>query len=291
MNTAEYNTMNGKTVLITGASRGIGLETAKGLAQTGAKITIVSHNEDRAKQAVEKINQASGKESAKYYLANLASQSEIHLLSQKIHQDFDHLDVLINNVGSWFSEYKKSPDGIEMTFALNHLSYFLLTGLLLDLLHKKMHARIINVSSTAHKFVDDIPVEKIKNNGDFGIFKNYGLSKLANLLFTYELSERLANDGVTVNAMHPGFVNSELYRDFGILTPVIKLSARLFGKSSEEGAQTIIYLASSPEVADISGEYFVDMKVEESSPASHDKNLALRLWAFSETLTGFNFPA
>lgn len=177
-----------------------------------------------------------------------------------------------------------------MTFALNHLSYFLLTGLLLDLLQKTTHARIINISSAAHKFVDDIPVEKIMNNGDFGLFKNYGLSKLANLLFTYELSDRLADDGITVNAMHPGFVNSELYRDFWILTPVIKFSARLFGKSPQEGAQTILYLASSPKLAEISGEYFVDMKIEESSPTSHDKNLAQHLWTFSESLTGLNYP-
>jgi NAD(P)-dependent dehydrogenase (short-subunit alcohol dehydrogenase family) len=228
--------------------------------------------------------------SVKYYVANLASQEEVRDLSRRLHDDLDHLDVLINNVGSWFTEYKQSPDGIEMTFALNHLSYFLLTGLLLDLLDASSAARIINVSSIAHKSVKEINFENINFKGKFGAIPVYSHSKLANILFTYELADRVADKDITVNTLHPGFVDSELYRDYGFLTPIITFFARIFGKSSREGAQTSIYLASSPGVKGVSGTYFVNEQPQDSSTVSHDKEMAKRLWQRSEEMTGFTYP-
>lgn len=264
------DTMNGKNVLVTGSSRGIGFETALGLAKMGAHVIVVSHNEDHTLEAVARIKDAAGEDSVRYYLADLASQESIRMLAEEIKAGYDRLDVLVNNVGGMFRKYEESPDGIEMTFALNHLSYFLLTGLLLDLLKKSTPARIVNVSSEAHRQAKGINFDNIGFKDDYSLMKAYSQSKLANILFTHELASRLEGSGVTVNALHPGFVNSHLYRDYGLMTPLVKLFASISGKNTVQGAQTSIYLASSPEVEMVSGKYFVDEKVERSSEASYD---------------------
>jgi NAD(P)-dependent dehydrogenase (short-subunit alcohol dehydrogenase family) len=177
-----------------------------------------------------------------------------------------------------------------MTLAVNHLSYFLLTGRLLPLLEKSTPARIINVSSDAHRQVSGIRFDDLQFQQRYRAFAVYAHSKLANIMFTYELDRRLNGSGITVNTLHPGFVKSELYRHFGIATPIVNLAAGVFGKNAEQGAETSIYLASSPDVADISGKYFADRKPQESSPASYDEAEAKRLWAVSEELTGFIYP-
>ena len=281
--------MQGKTALITGSSRGIGLQTALGLARMGAYVIIVSHNQEHYEKARDQIVAIAGKHSVNYYLADLSSQEEIRKLASNIKKDYRHLDVLINNVGGWFRRFQTSSDKIEMTLALNHLSYFLLTGLLLDLIKDNAPSRIINVSSNAHRTINGIQFKDIEFKENYKAFQIYAQSKLANLMFTNELSKRLKGTNVTENALHPGFVNSKLYQDFGILTPFIKLFALIFGKSSEEGAETSIYLASSSEVSDVSGKYFVDNKPERSSEASYNQEAWKHLWELSEDMTNFTF--
>lgn len=283
-------TMHGRNVLVTGSSRGIGFYTALGLAKKGAHVIIVSHNREHCKQAVSRIIETAGEGSACFYVADLSSQKEIRQFAEDVKKDYDHLDVLINNVGGWFRKYQESEDGIEITFSLNHLSYFLLTGLLLDLLKNSSPARIINVSSDAHRTIDGIQFDDLEFKEHFRAFPAYAQSKLANIMFTYELSKRLEGSDITVNAVHPGSVASELYRNFGILTPVINFFLNIFAKSSEEGAQTSIYLASSPEVTDVTGKYFVDMKQNRSSEASYNKSAWQRLWKTSEEMTNFEYP-
>ena len=286
----DHTDLTGKTCLISGSSRGIGFETAMELTRMGAHVIITSHNQERAQAACDRINAEFGTERARYYLANYASQDEVKQLAGNIQHDYDQLDILINNVGGWFRKFQPSPDGIEMTFALNHLSYYLLTGYLLPLLQKSPSPRIINVSSNAHFQAKGIQFDDIQFQNNYNTFGVYAHSKLANVLFTYELARRLSGTGLTVNALHPGFVKSELYRNFGVFTPLVKLSATMFGKSTVEGAQTSIYLASAPEVAGVTGKYFSECEPKESSPASYDQSQAERLWALSEEMTGFKYP-
>lgn len=283
-------TVADKNILVTGSSRGIGFYTALGLAEKGAHVIIVSHDEEHSKAAVSKIKEKFGENSARYYVADLSSLNEVRGFSEKIKRDYDHLDVLINNVGAWFSKYKESDDSIEMTFALNHLSYFLLTGLLLDLIRSSTPARIINVSSDAHQGINRIHFEDIGFKKGYRPFQTYAQSKLANIMFTYELSDRLKDLDITVNALHPGAVASKLYRNFGILEPLINFWIKLTGKSSEEGASTSIYLASSEEVTDVTGKYFADEEQKQSSEASYNKESWDRLWKLSEEMTGFKYP-
>lgn len=288
MENKNWNVAN-KNILITGSSRGIGFYTALGLAEKGAHVIIVSNDEEHCKEAVHEINEACGKGSARYYVADLSSQSEIRDLAEKVKDDYDRLDVLINNVGAWFSGYQESEDGIEKTFALNHLSYFLLTGLLLGLIKKSAPARIINVASDAHKGIDRIHFEDIGFQKGYRPFQTYAQSKLANIMFTYELADRLEGTDIMVNALHPGSVASKLYRNFGILEPVINFWIKLTGKTSEEGAETSIYLASSDGVSDVTGKYFVDKEKQRSSEASYNKESWDRLWNLSEDMTGFEY--
>jgi len=290
MEQTPQHILQGKTCLVTGASRGIGFETAAGLARLGAHVIIVSHDSDRLKAAYKRIQDVSGQDAVRYYLADFSVQSDIRQLADHLLGDYDQLDVLINNVGGWFSKFQEGPDGIEMTLALNHLSYFLLTGLLLPLLQNSAPARIINVSSDAHRTASGIQFDDIQFQKRYRVFPVYAQSKLANVLFTYELARRLEGSDITVNALHPGFVKSQLYRNFGIMTPLINTLAGLFGKSAVEGAQTSIYLASSPEVANVTGKYFSDQEPRKTSPASYNLEAARRLWSVSEDLTGFTYP-
>jgi len=290
MNNQQDPLLTGKTCLVTGSSRGIGFETALGLARLGAHMIIVSQNAEHCQAALDQIIEEGGQNAGRYYVADLSSQEEIRQLAVNIQQDYQKLDVLINNVGGWFRKFQKSPDGIEMTFALNHLSYFLLSGQLLPLLQKSPAARIINVSSDAHRQAKSIHFDDPQFQHRYQPFGVYAHSKLANVLFTYELARQTTNSHLTVNALHPGFVKTELYRHFGIITPLVKFFAGLIGKSVVEGAQTPIYLASSPEVAEITGKYFVDCEPVESSPVSYDELQASRLWEISEKMTGFKYP-
>ena len=282
--------MQGKTVLVTGSSRGIGFYTAKGLAEMGAHVIVTSHNEAHCQNAVENIHSTAGEESARYIVADLSVQDEVRGLAEKIKGEYQRLDVLVNNVGTWSASHEESADGIELTFALNHLSYFLLTGLLLELLQESAPSRIVNVASDAHHGVDRIRFEDIGFEENYRPFRVYAQSKLANIMFTYELASRLEGTGVSANVLHPGSVASKLYRDFGILEPLILFWIRLTGKTSEEGAETPIYLASSPEVDNVIGKYFADKQQKRSSEASYDREAWKRLWQLSEKMTGLTYP-
>lgn len=282
--------MKGKTCLITGSSQGIGFYTAKGLAEMGAHTIVVSHNEQHCQNAVEKIRESAGKDAARYYVADLSIKDEIYKLAEMVRRDYDRLDVLINNVGTWNASYKETTDGIEETFALNHLSYFLLTGLLIDLLIQSAPARIVNVSSDAHRGIDGIHFDDIGFKENYRPFRTYAQSKLANIMFTYELAKRLEDTNVTANVLHPGSVASKLYRNFGILEPLILFWIKLTGKTSKEGAETPIYLASSPEVKEVSGKYFDEEQNQtRSSEASYDEDAWKRLWQISEEMTDFSY--
>lgn len=289
MTTNRNSLLNGKTCLVTGSSRGIGYETVAELARLGAHVIIVSQNLERCQAAHDRITAESGQDRVRYYSADLSIQDEIRKLAEDIQRDYDVLDFLINNVGGWYRNFQLSADGIEMTFALNHLSYYLLSGFLLPLLQKSAAARIINVSSDAHFQAKGIRFDDVQFKHRYNAFGVYAHSKLANVLFSYELARRLPGTDLTVNALHPGFVHSELYRHFGIITPLVNLMAKVFGKSAPEGAQTSIYLASDPKVSGVTQKYFSECEPKNSSPVSYDETQAARLWALSEEMTGFKY--
>jgi NAD(P)-dependent dehydrogenase (short-subunit alcohol dehydrogenase family) len=277
--------MQNKNVLITGGNAGIGLATAIDLAKKGANIFIVSRSEEKAKEAVQKINAENGNANAKYFLADLSSQKSIRALAEAVKKEITVLDVLINNAGGVFPDFKLSEDGLEMTIATNHFAYFLLTNLLLDLIKKSDYARIVNVSSGSH-YKGKIDLASFTENKGYFILKAYEQSKLANVLFTQELAERLAATNVTVNALHPGFVKTDIGKKgtqwYASLFWTI--SSNLTAISVEDGAKTSIYLASSDAVKNVSGKYFDKCKEKTPAPLAADKALQKQLWAESERL-------
>jgi NAD(P)-dependent dehydrogenase (short-subunit alcohol dehydrogenase family) len=279
--------MQNKNVLITGGNAGIGLATAIDLAKKGANIFIVSRSEEKAKEAVQKINAENGNANAKYFLADLSSQKSIRALAEAVKKEITVLDVLINNAGGVFPDFKLSDDGLEMTIATNHFAYFLLTNLLLDLVKKSDYARIVNVSSGSH-YKGKIDLASFTENKGYFILKAYEQSKLANVLFTQELAERLAATNVTVNALHPGFVKTDIGKKgtqwYASLFWTI--SSNLTAISVEDGAKTSIYLASSDTVKNVSGKYFDKCKEKTPAPLAADKALQKQLWAESERLCG-----
>jgi NAD(P)-dependent dehydrogenase (short-subunit alcohol dehydrogenase family) len=276
--------MRDKIVLITGATDGIGLVMARELARLGATIVAVGRNADKTAAVVERIRAETGNPRVEGLLADLSSQRDIHRLAQQFIERHDRLHVLLNNAGALFHPRRESVDGIEMTFALNHLGYFLLTNLLLDVLKASAPARIINVSSAAHRRTK-LDLNDLQYRLSYRGMRVYSASKLANLLFTYELARRLHGTGVTVNALHPGLVATRFAAGSSWVSRLLRGLIWCFGISPEQGARTPIYLASSPEVEGVTGKYFQNEKIAESSPASHDEEAARRLWEISESLT------
>jgi len=279
--------MQGKKVLITGATNGIGKATALALAKMGPELIIVGRDPDRTVATVGEIKAASGNSAVEMLLADLSSMNEVRRLAGEFQAKYSQLDVLINNAGAVFAKRQETVDGYEMTFALNHLSYFLLTNLLIDNLKRASSARIVNVSSGAHTggHIDFDDLQSKKSYGMQG-FRPYSNSKLANVLFTYELARRLAGSTVTANALEPGVVATGFgHNNRGLISWATSLAQR-FGKTAAQGAETIIYLASSPEVQVVSGKYFDNCKPVASSPELQDPAIAKRLWEESAKLTG-----
>jgi len=273
--------------MVTGATSGIGRVTARVLAQAGAEVVVVGRNREKSEATVDRIKQQTGNPAVEYMLADLSSQAAIRQLAETFKSQHARLDVLVNNAGAFFLWRQESVDGVEMTFALNHLGYFLLTNLLLDTLKVSAPARIINVSSGSHRG-ETINFNHLPGKRMYSAFRAYGESKLANILFTYELARRLEGTGITVNAIHPGFVATNIGTNNGWIVRAIRPLMDLFALSTEEGADTMIYLAMSKEVEEITGKYFIRRKAVSSSSISYDESLARRLWQVSANMTGFS---
>lgn len=275
------NNMLGKIVMITGANSGIGKETAKVLARKGARIIMICRNKERGETALKNLKEETNSDKIELILADLADPEGIQNAVALFKEKYDKLDVLINNAGLVLSKRKVTALGYEKTFAVNHLGHFLLTNLLLDILIKSAPSRIINVSSGVH-YSANINFDDINLSSRYRGYRAYANSKLANLLFTYELARKLEGTGVTVNALHPGFVRSNFGRRGRKLYQRIFFDvARSFAKSVEKGAKTSIYLASSPEVKDVTGKYFVNSKPKKSSHTSYDREAQKKLWQLS----------
>jgi NAD(P)-dependent dehydrogenase (short-subunit alcohol dehydrogenase family) len=276
--------MQGKKVLVTGATNGIGLVTAREMARMGAQVTIISRDAKKCARVTEEINSDTANP-IEFIAEDLSTLAGVRRAAAQFSRHHQHLDVLVNNAGGFFLKRIVTPEGLEKTFALNHLSYFLLTNLLLDLLKVSSPTRIVNVASGSHMGAkigfDDLLGEK-----HYAGFRAYGQSKLANVLFTYELARRLVGSSVTVNALHPGYVDTGIPLHNGFLGGIAKIYARIFAKKPEEGAQTSIYLASSPDVEGVTGKYFVNCLPVESSVESYDKAVAKKLWEVSQKFTG-----
>jgi NAD(P)-dependent dehydrogenase (short-subunit alcohol dehydrogenase family) len=282
--TPTDSTMAGKTCLITGATAGIGEVAARELARRGATVVLVGRSATKSRALVEQIQTQTGNPAVEGLLADLSSLAEVRRLAQQVQERHARLHVLINNAGALFLKRQESVDGFELTFALNHLAYFLLTSLLLDTLRASAPARIINVSSRAHRRAV-LDFSDLQHRQSYGGLQVYSESKLENLLFTYELARRLEGTGVTVNALHPGVVATRFGTNNGRLSRWLRPVADLFCISAEAGARTIVYLATAPEVEGVTGKYFIDEKAVPSSPASYDRDAAARLWQLSEELT------
>ncbi len=261
--------MAGKVCLVTGATAGIGQVTARELARRGQHVVIVGRSPERCATALAEIKAQSPAGSAESLVADLSSLADLRRLADQVRERFPRLDVLVNNAGGIFLSRRETADGIEMTLALNHLSYFVLTNLLLDLLKASKPARVVNVASDAHKGVS-INFDDIQGKTRYRGWRAYQQSKLANILFTNELARRLEGSGVTANCLHPGFVRTTIFRERGAVGWLLRRAADLIALSPEEGARTSIFLASSPEVDGISGRYFVKEKPAASSPQSQD---------------------
>lgn len=279
--------LTGRVCLVTGATSGIGEVIALELARMGAKVIITARNDQKARDSVEQIIRESGNSQVESLVADFSVQAQIRNLAAEFIQRFDRLDVLVNNAGAFFMRRNLSADGIEMTFAVNHLAAFLLTNLLLESLMASRPSRIINVASGSHKDAV-INFNDIGGENGYSSMRAYGQSKLANVMFTYELARRLEGSGVTANAVHPGFVATNMGANNGPLVKIFLPLTRLFALSPEEGAQTIVYLASSPDVDGTSGKYFYKMRPVSSSPISRDVEQARRLWDISAQMTDLN---
>lgn len=275
--------MNNKLCVITGANSGIGFETAKELAKQGAFIVMACRNEDKAESAKREILRESPSSGVDIVLCDFSIQSEIRAAADQIKASYEKIDVLINNHGFIAGSYNETVDGLEETFGVNHIGYFLFTNLLLDHVKAAGSARIINVASDAHKGGEFDPSNlQLKQN--YSYWKAYQNSKLFNILFTIELAERLKGTGVTANCLHPGVIKSNFGSNSTFLIRIFWKLAGPFMKSNKQGAQTTIYLATSDEVKEVNGAYFKNSKVK--APADHalDKEAAEKLWEISEQL-------
>ncbi len=277
--------MSGKTCLITGATAGIGFVTAKELARMGCAVTIIGRNQAKCASTAAAIKEETQNQSVDYLLADLSSQNEVRLLADKVKKRHSKLDVLINNAGAINFFRNRTVDGIESTFAVNHIAYFMLTNLLLDLLTASAPARVVNVSSDSHRRARTLNVDDLPDPKRYFGHRAYARSKLSNVLFTYELVRRLEGTGVTANALHPGLVSTNIMANNGLLGKISNFVLGFRGISVEEGAKTPIYLATSPEVEGVTGKYFVKNTVFLSSKASYDGAAAARLWELSAQLT------
>jgi len=275
--------MNGKVCLVTGATDGIGKVSARVLAELGAKVIIVGRNPEKSAIVLAELRSISGNENIDLLMADLAVMQEVRDLAEQVISRYDRIDVLLNNAGGYFTKHEITSDGLEMTFALNHMSYFLLTNKLMELLKYSAPARIVNVSSDAHYGVD-IEFENLNGEQEYKAWKAYQKSKLANVLFTYELLKKVPGN-ITVNCLHPGFVATNFgHNNGGFFGPVLKIAQRISAIDPEEGAKTSIFLCSAPEVKGVSGKYFYKCQPKTSSQESRNMDTGKRLWQISSDI-------
>jgi retinol dehydrogenase-14 len=283
--------MVGRTVVITGATAGIGRATAIGLAELGARVAIIGREPRRTEAAAAEIRAETGNPAVDAFGADLSSQAEVRRLAAELLAAYPRLDVLVNNVGGSWATRHVTVDGLERTFALNHLAAFLLTNLLLDRLRASAPARVVTVSSGAQA-LGRIDFDDLQGEGRYSEQRAYPQSKLANVMFTYELARRLEGTGVTATVLHPGVVRTEFgAEDPPLMARILVPLARPFMKTPQQGAETSIHLASSPQVEGVTGEYFAKGKPRRSNPASYDDGAAARLWQVSAELVGLADPA
>ena len=272
--------MQGKTILVTGSTDGIGKQTALELACMGAHVIVHGRSLARAQAALEEIRQAvertCGEPALDILIADFSSLEQVRQMAAQVQERFPRLDVLVNNAGVFMKRRQLTPQGLEYTLVINHLAHFLLTHLLLDVLKRSAPARILNVSSNTHQWVTDVDFDNLQGERHYDGDDAYALSKLANIWFTVELAERLQGSGVTVNALHPGVINTKLLRT-GFVAP---------GAEVSEGAETSVYLACAPQVEGVSGAYFVQKQRSGTSALSRDRELRQRFWQVSAALVG-----
>ncbi len=284
--------MHGKICLVTGATNGIGLVAARELARMGATVIVAGRSERKTADVVAEMRASSGSADIHPMIADLSLMSGVRSLADQFTARFARLDVLLNNAGGIFNQRTLTSEGLELTFALNHLSYFLLTHLLIEPLRASPSARVVNVSSNAHLSVRALDFDNLQGEKRYFGFSAYSISKLANVMFTYALARRLEGSSITSNALHPGAVSTGFgTNNKDALSQVMFRVFQMVTMSPEQGAQTSIYLASSPEVEGVSGKYFVKSRAVRSSPASCDVQAQERLWALSEQITGVTLPA
>lgn len=286
MSTTPTTAMHGKTVLITGASSGIGLETARSLARAGARLILVCRDRGRGSAARDDIATHATGGAPDLLLADLFSQADIRGLAADISGRYDHLDVLVNNAGDVFSKRELTVDGFEKTFALNHLAPFLLTNLLLDLVKAAPQGRIVTVSSEIH--AGNLDWDNLQSEKRHSFLKAYKATKTENILFTNEIARRLRGTRVTANAVSPGPSRTGFGDNLtGAAAAFPKIMKKMpFFHSAEQGSRVVVYVATDPELADVTGEFFMNSKPRKSKPITHSQEAAARLWRMSERLTG-----
>jgi len=277
--------MKGKTVVITGGTSGIGEVAAEALAQMGARIILVARSKSRAEATLARLRRSGPGAAHSVYFADLKRLAEMKRVAAEIANREPPIDVLINNAGALFGTRRLTEDGLEHTFALNHMSYFIVTEGLRERLIASGAARIVNTASAAHQGVT-LDFDDLQSAKSFRAMRAYSRSKLCNILFTRELDRRLHGTGVTVNCLHPGFVATRFADESGGLISHLAWLAKFFAISPAEGAQTIIYLASSPEVANVAGKYFYKCRPTTPSAPALDDRAALALWQRSAALAG-----
>ena len=282
--------MGDKTVLITGGTSGIGKATAVALAAMGARVVVTGRNPERGRAAVEEIRKDSGNESVELMLADLSVQAEVRRLADEFLERHDRLDVLINNAGVVVTKRTETPDGLETTFATNHLAPFLLTNLLLEKLKESAPSRIVTVSSEAQRW-GKVNFDDLQSKRRYGGMSVYGMSKLANAMFTRSLASRLSGTSVTANCMHPGAVNTNLGQSNKSPLKLLAWALKPFMRSPEQGADTLIWLSSVREVEGISGKYFSNRKEISPSKPADDPTALERLWDESANLTNLQVTA
>ena len=295
---SDLKDMSDMVCVVTGANSGIGKATATELARLGARVVMVCRDQGRGREAQSEIRATvqkahpSREDTVDLRIADLGVQEEVYHLGETIRADYDRLDVLINNAGVFLDSREETPDGIEATFAINHLAPFLLTHLVLPRLRETAgragEARIVTVSSEAHRGAS-MNFDDLNGETSYNPLQAYAQSKLANILFTHELSRRLQNEGVVANAVHPGVVNTNIWRGSGWISRIARLFSWLY-KRPEEGARGVVYLAASPEVEGVTGQYFKETEVVNPSPEAYDEKVEARLWKISREMTGLAEP-